>query len=128
VGAAEEEQGMGDSGWIVRVFLVGSIALTGMACSPEPGAQVAERIRASGSTLVYKVDYRPRNILDQPLVHVFLRDGTTLAEADRFWCEVVEPAGGSHFYDEGTAVAILNESGTLEMAIDTTCGATPSPE
>ena len=103
-----------------RMWLLVLLACGAAGCSPAPGQQVAERIRASGSSLVLDVRYRTENILDPAEVLVFLRPGTTEQEAEAFWCEIVVPVGGTH--EEGpTGVTLWNSNGTQALAADSTC-------
>jgi ABC-type Fe3+-hydroxamate transport system substrate-binding protein len=106
------------------VALVMAVAMLG-ACASPPGEQIATRIRAAGSLIVREVIYRPANVLDPPEVIVYLRSGTTEAQARDLWCAVVVPSGGSPFEGD-TGVTLWNDSGTTLMAQDVTCPPSPS--
>ena len=92
------------------------------SCASPVGEQVATRIRAAGSPIVREVIYQPENYLDPEGLEVFLRPGTTEAQAKDLWCTVVVPAGGSAFEGE-TGVTLWNDAGTEMMAQDVTCPA-----
>ena len=106
-----------------RLLLVGLVILIcACACSPSEGEDLARRIQDVHSPLVVKVVVRPANLLDPETVDVYLRSGTTEAEAVSFWCTVIDPHG------EGTnvPVALWNQTGTAMLASDPTCPR-PSP-
>jgi hypothetical protein len=71
---------------ILAFTLVLGLGLVSLRDSMFPGSGVADRIRAAGSNLVVKVDFREGTpivgILDA--VDVYLRHGTTEAEANAF--------------------------------------------
>jgi hypothetical protein len=93
--------------------MIAALALTVVAgCASDPGARVADRIRAANSGAVQEVVYQPRNILDPAEIDVFLRPGVTVAETDRLWCKVIEPAGGSDI-EGATGVAVWNDVGSM---------------
>ena len=77
-------------------------------------------MRAANSPLVKQVIYRPDNFLDPPEVDVWLHLGATDAEANKVWCDVIEPAGGSHFEGD-TGTVVWNATGTKMMAADVEC-------
>jgi hypothetical protein len=77
-----------------------------------PSQAVADAIRASGSNLIDNVYYEPANILDPSVIRVYLKTGTTDAEADALWCAVVIPAAGSADAAELSRVSLSNNSGT----------------
>jgi hypothetical protein len=90
------------------------------ACGADPGAQVAERIQNVDSPLVVSVEYRSANVLDDPVVIVILREGTTETEAEAFWCNVVVPAGGTA--DGGpSTVSLYSFDGAEALAVDVAC-------
>ena len=89
-----------------------------LGCTSQPGAQVAAKIADARSSTVGRVTFVD-NWLDRPQVTIWLRYGATEAEAERLWCDVIVPAGGSH---EGpTYVEVLNSTGFVGMAVDTSC-------
>jgi len=105
---------------MARVMLVALVLGTLGACAAAPGEQVANRIRAAQSQFVRDVIYRPANALDPAEVIVYLRPGTTEAEARLFWCDIVVPPGGSEFEGE-TGVSIWNDAGSAMMALEVSC-------
>ena len=105
---------------MVRAMLLALVLGTLGACTAAPGEQVANRIRAAQSQIVRDVIYRPANALDPAEVIVYLRSGSTEADARLFWCNIVVPAGGSEFEGE-TGVSIWNDAGSALMALDVSC-------
>jgi hypothetical protein len=105
---------------MVRTMVVALVLGTLGACAVAPGEQVANRIRAAQSQIVREVIYRPANALDPAEIVVYLRPGTSEAEARRFWCDTVVPAGGSESEGE-TGVSIWNDAGSAMMALDVSC-------
>jgi hypothetical protein len=88
---------LADGRWrrVRAVTAIGIAALALVACS-NPGAPVAERIRAANSPIVLEVRYAPSNPLGdggETLV-VLLTDDATEAQALDLWCTVIVPAGG----------------------------------
>ena len=73
--------------------------------SNEPGRQLAARLQASGSALIREVVFQPQTIIDPPEVHIIVQPDVTEAQAERLWCEVIAPAGGSQF--EGDLGALI---------------------
>lgn len=76
-----------------RLLALSLVAAVAAACSPS-GEEIAQRIRDAHSPLIESVNYRPQNILDPQEIDVLLKPGTTEAQADALWCEIVVPAGG----------------------------------
>lgn len=118
----------------LAVFFVG-IGLLGLAgvwlllggggtWSDDPGRQLADRIRAAGSPLVRDVVFRPQSMIDPPEVHVIVNVGVTEAQAERLWCDVVAPAGGSQF--EGNLGALIYDDAGNWLASNAHC-ASPGP-
>jgi hypothetical protein len=87
---------------------------------------VATRIRAAQSDLVLKVNYRPEDFIDPAVVDVYLRPGTTKAQALEVWCGVVLPAGGEDLEGGGKAVSLWDAGGNTFMTPEADCPA-PSP-
>jgi hypothetical protein len=120
---------------VVAVFVVG-IGLIGLAgmwwllngssgpWSDDPGRQLADRIRVADSPLVREVIFRPQTMIDPPEVHVIVNAGVTEAQAERLWCEVVAPAGGSQF--EGDLGALIYDDAGNWLAANAQCGS-PGP-
>ena len=90
--------------------------LASCACAPSPGQAVAQRIRESNSPAIATVVFRPENMLDPEEVDVWLAPGVSGAVADRLWCDVIAPAGGSQ-----ELVVVRNATGTSMMATDPPC-------
>lgn len=95
-----------------------------LACAPSPGEAVAARIRASNAPAIGKVVFRPTSGIDPEETDVWLAPGTSEADADRLWCDVIVPAGGSHGGDN--VVVVWNATGTSLMAKDPSCQPSPS--
>jgi hypothetical protein len=94
------------------------IAVIATGCATKAGQAVANRIEDAKSPVVRAVFFHD-DYLDGPEVVVYLRPGTTESEADRLWCEVVVPAGGS---DTGvTAVTVWDDTGSVWMARGVAC-------
>jgi hypothetical protein len=104
-----------------RLLGSGLIVLFVVGC--HPGASVRERIMAVGSPLVgdsYSYEAGP---LGGANVTVALLPTTTVADAKRFWCDVVVPAGGTHD-GSGVKVTLYIQGGSAgfgPVAEDATC-------
>jgi hypothetical protein len=75
---------------------VGLLTVVVAACS-NPGAPVAEKIKAANSPIVREVRYSPATFgasVSQDSLIVVLVDGATDAQAIDLWCTVILPAGG----------------------------------
>jgi hypothetical protein len=94
------------------------------ACAPSPGEAVAGRIRDSDSPEIGKVVFRPQNWIDPEQIDVFLAPAVSEAEAERLWCDMIVPAGGSE--DGENVVIVWNATGTSLMATDPACQPSPS--
>ena len=107
--------------WLLLLLL----ALAAWGCAADPGAQVADRIRAANSEVVREVVYRPADILDPPQVRCRTCGPVQLPQiARRLSCDTIVPAGGSQYGE--TAVVVWNDAGTEMMSLDLTCApATP---
>ena len=103
--------------WARSLVVAMSIAVCVCACGPSEGESISRRIYDAQSPLVVKVAYRPANLLDPEQVDVYVRSGTTEAEASDLWCRVVVPAAGKDM----VIVALWNETGTQMMAVDAEC-------
>jgi hypothetical protein len=79
---------------VVRFLFVALIALIAAGCAR--GASVRDRILAPKSSLIGDAYSYEDGTFSVASVHVALLPRTTEAEAARFWCEVVVPAGGTH--------------------------------
>lgn len=102
----------------VLALVVGFVAV---GCALAPEGRVANRIRAAASPVVREVVFRPANFLDPASIDVWLIPGATVAQADRLWCEVIVPAGGSAY------VEVWNDSGTeLMVSVDPICPTPPN--
>jgi hypothetical protein len=102
-----------------RLLGLSLVAAVAAACSPS-GGEIAQRIRDARSPLIESVNYRPQNILDpQERIDVLLKPGTTEAQADALWCEIVVPADGN-----GIPVVLWADSGIGDvMATNAICPA-----
>ncbi len=78
----------------VLISLAGCVPIFGTA-EGGPSQSVADAIRGSGSDLIDHVDYISANFLDPARVNVYLKPGSTEAQADAFWCSVVIAAAGA---------------------------------
>jgi hypothetical protein len=87
--------------------------------SNEPGRALAARLQAAGSPLIREVVFQPRSMIDPPEVHVIVWPGVTEAQAERLWCDVVAPAGGSQF--EGDLGALIYDDAGNRLASLVTC-------
>jgi hypothetical protein len=106
-----------------RIWVVLMAGLATTACAPAEVDQLANGIRAADSPIVREVTVRSANVLDPARIYVRLVAGTTEAQADELWCDVIASAG-----DSGLAyqtVAVWNDAGTERMALDPVCS-TPS--
>jgi hypothetical protein len=103
---------------LAAVLACASLAAAGCA---EREAGVADRIRAVNSPIVRRVFYQSSNILDPAEVDVYVGAGTTQAQAQRLWCDVIVPAGG-----DATFVALWRGVGWFSVNVDPTCPV-PSP-
>jgi hypothetical protein len=99
-------------------FVAGVVA----GCTAKPGERLADHIRTADSPLVCEVFFRD-DWLDGPEVIISLRPGVTEAQAEQLWCEVIEPADGSHFVGD-TATTVWDDSGWTPMALAADCDAT----
>lgn len=106
--------------------LVGAIAFVAFAAiafdspwSNEPGEALAARIRAAGSPLVQRVEFRPLTMIDPPEVHVIVGPGVTAGQVETLWCSVVEPAGGGQF--EGNLGALIYDQQGNWLSSNVTC-------
>ncbi len=109
---------------------LGTLAAAGVlgllvAACVKPGDRLADHIRAANSPVVREV-FVHDDWLDGPEVILYLRSGATEAQAEQLWCEVIEPAGGSHLEGD-TATTVWDSWGWTPMAQDTNCGAGSSP-
>jgi hypothetical protein len=102
------------------VLAVGSVS----SCAPSPGEALAASIRQSNSPAIGKVVFRAQNMLDPEEIDVWLAPGVSEAEAERLWCEVIVPRGGSQYGDH--VVVVWNDTGMDMMATNPTCPASPS--
>jgi hypothetical protein len=106
-----------------RVIALAAVLIGLAGCSPfgtaegGPTQKVADAIRGSGSDLIDHVDFISANFLDPAAVNVFLKQGTSDADADVFWCNVVIPAAGAAVAYQG--VALWNTDGTDSPGSDT---------
>lgn len=103
-----------------KVIALPAVGLIVLACTASPSEALATRLREAGSPLVGQVVYRPANFLDPAEVDVWLKLGTTADQANELWCQVIEPAGGSHVEGD-TGVVVWNYAGTEIMAADVEC-------
>ncbi len=94
------------------------------SCAPSPGEAVAASIRQSNSPAIGKVVFRAQNMLDPEEIDVWLAPGVSEAEAERLWCEVIVPRGGSQYGEH--VVVVWNATGMDMMATNPTCPASPS--
>jgi hypothetical protein len=91
-----------------------------VGCRSDPTKEVASRIRAEASPIVREVVYRDANFLDPAVVDVYLRAGTSRAQADALWCDVIAPGGGSF------VVALWTDEGSQLTGPDEGCSPVPS--
>jgi hypothetical protein len=79
------------------VIVVAVIAVVAgvVIANVQQGQAVANRIEASGSSLIASVSFVRSNPFEgsPDEIHVALVQGTTVAQAEAFWCEIVIPAG-----------------------------------
>lgn len=107
------------------IYFVGmGLILSQSPWSDEPGRQLAARIQAARSPLIRDVVFRPQTMIDPPEVHVIVQAGVTEAQAERLWCDVVAPAGGSQFESDLGAL-IYDDTGNW-LASTVSC-ASPAP-
>jgi hypothetical protein len=108
---------------VVAVGMLAFVAIMTFAFrspwSNEPGEALAERIRAANSPLIQTVEFRPLTMIDPPEVHVIVVPSVTEDQADRLWCDVVAPAGGSQF--EGNLGALIYDEHGNWLASSVTC-------
>lgn len=104
-------------GILLAVAFVGTLLYLWVAASP--GEAVAARIRASNAPEIGRVVFRAKNYIDPEETDVWLVPGATEADADRVWCDVIVPAGGSQGGDN--VVVVWNATGTSLMAIGPAC-------
>ena len=78
-------------------IVVAFIAIVGgvLVANVQQGQAVANRIEASGSSLIASVRFVRSNPFEgsPDEIYVELIPGTTVAQAEAFWCEIVIPAG-----------------------------------
>jgi hypothetical protein len=100
---------------------LGLVLIAGAACScaSPAGEAVAASIRQSNAPAIGKVVFRAQNMLDPEEIDVWLAPGVSEADAERLWCEVIVPAGGSQEGDH--VVVVWNDTGTAMMATNPTC-------
>jgi hypothetical protein len=106
-----------------RLLGVGLIILSVVGC--QPGASVRDRIMATGSPLIGDSYSYERGPLGGANVTVALLPTTTVADAKKFWCDVVVPAGGTHD-GSGVKVTLYIQGGSAgfgPVAEDATCPA-----
>ena len=87
--------------------------------SDEPGRALAARLQAAGSPLIREVVFRPQSMIDPPEVHIIVQPGVTESQAERLWCDVIAPAGGSQF--EGDLGALMYDDAGNALASSATC-------
>jgi hypothetical protein len=104
---------------VVRFVLVALLVFGANGCAP--GMSVRDRILASKSPLISNVYSDEGGEYRAPLVEVFLVSGTTEADAETFWCNVVVPAGGTHDTSR-IRVTLAIVGGSFSAASSSTCG------
>jgi hypothetical protein len=105
---------------------MGLILAAGSAssCTSSAGGEaVAARIRQSNAPAIGKVVFRRQSMIDPEEIDVWLAPGVSEADAERLWCEVIVPAGGSLGVEH--VVVVWNDTGTALMAMNPSCPANP---
>jgi hypothetical protein len=90
--------------------VLASATLATAGCA-EREACVADQIRAANSPIVREVVYRSSNILDPAEVDVYVSLGTTNAQAQALWCDVI---------------VLYKAGGLFSVRVDPTCPAASS--
>ncbi len=85
-------------GAILVVLLLAEVGVLAIRAI-DPGFQIADDIRASGSPLLQDASYNVGIWGGSGNVHVDLKPGATKKQAAAFWCAVVVPAASDHLAD-----------------------------
>jgi hypothetical protein len=102
-----------------------ALALVIVGCSSpasSAGQAVVDRIRGANHPVVERVEYRAESADDPAEIRVLVRSGTTDDQANEFWCDVVEPAGGSDARVPGTfPVTVWDSTGETQLVVEPDC-------
>ncbi len=109
-------------GIVLLLAIVGALAVSNV----QQGQAVADRIAASGSPLIKRVEFTRSNPFEgsPDEILVTMAAGTTEAQAVTFWCEVVVPAG--HDPDR-VRVTLVSIDGGHQLAFKAVCPPSSPP-